>query len=117
MSQQPGNEQEFISVLISKCCRAFIAYQHGGICSKCKNKCVQIKNEVTIGTTLNPLVTTDQPIFDISKIAKRFSTDPTFQICSKKCVKCKSYCRYFRGSSGEFCFVCSNGACREVYLS
>ena len=47
--------------------------------------------------------------------AKRFATDPTYELCSKQCPECGSLCRYARDPQKNITFICSNAACRNVF--
>jgi hypothetical protein len=48
------------------------------------------------------------------KKASRFSTDPTYELCQRRCEKCKSLCRYTRDPRKNILFICSNSECRNV---
>lgn len=105
---------------VSKCCDSFIIYEGiGAICSNC-NKTVMFidKEPLTISLKFNDSVDNiinSESLNSYRKIAKRFSTDPTYEICSKQCPKCKSLCRYTRDPKDELLFICSNEKCRYVF--
>lgn len=105
----------------SQCCHAFNTYSGTSIiCSECgktigqlpkgKHLAISVRfNEHNADNVSGDLLTAFR-----SK-AKRFSEDPTYELCSMKCPKCKSLSRYARDPNGNLIFICSNPKCRHVY--
>ena len=109
---------EGIDKYISPCCHAFYIYD--GIsakCTACLREVAKIDQPLIIGVKFNAETanTSGSALNQQRLIAKRFATDPTYEICSKECPKCKSLSRYFRDMQGKINYVCSNPKCREVF--
>lgn len=105
----------------SKCCKAFNTYSGTSIiCSQCGRTIGQVPKgqHLAISVRFNEH-NTDNVSGDIVasfKVkAKRFADDPTYELCSAKCPKCKSYSRYARDPQGNLIFICSNEDCRNVF--
>lgn len=107
----------------SPCCHMFVYHVDNNIfCSSCNNLIYSLKDDdvLTISVKLN----TDDKVNisgDIIKSfenkAKRFSCDETYELCSVKCNKCKSYTRIARNPQGNLIFICSNEKCRNVFYN
>lgn len=104
----------------SECCHQFNI--HDGlscICSQCKRLITQIGDEtltinVKFNNNLKSNVSADlQNSFRVK--AKRFATDPTYELCNVKCPKCGSLSRYARDPQKNIIFICSNPKCRNVF--
>ena len=104
---------------ISPCCSSFVLYNASRcICSHCQQEIAKItKKPVTIGVRFNADASniSGNAIENYMHLCKRFSTDPTYELCSVICDKCHSLCRYTKSPQNEFIFVCSNGECRNVF--
>ena len=105
----------------SPCCHAFNTYNGISIiCSECGNITGKLPKgkHLTIGVRFNAN-NEDNVSGDIIASfrlkAKRFSDDPTYELCSAKCPKCKSYSRYARDPQGNLLFICSDPNCRTVF--
>ena len=105
----------------SACCHQFVI--HDGTtfrCGCCQRVITQINDNesVTINVKFNNAsgnnVSNDvQNAF--KRIARRFSTDPTYELCAIKCPKCGSLSRYARDQQGIMFYICSNAKCRNVF--
>lgn len=105
----------------SKCCHQFNI--HDGpicICSGCQRMITQLEDDevLTIDVKFNGQLESNvsadiQNNFRLR--ARRFATDPTYEMCSKKCPKCGSLCRYARDPQKNIIFICSNAECRNVF--
>jgi hypothetical protein len=106
---------------ISKCCNSFIYYENIFCkCSRCGQTLYQLSDDiVTLNIRFNNEnlnnVGGDYIQTFVNK-AQRFSTDKTYELCSYKCPKCNSLCRYTRDPKNNICFVCSNHECRNVIV-
>ena len=105
----------------SSCCHQFNIHE-GPMCifSQCKRLITQLKDDevltvsVKFNNSLESNVSADiQNSFKLK--AKRFATDPTYELCGRKCPKCKSLCRYTRDAQMNILFICSNSSCRYVF--
>lgn len=105
----------------SSCCHQFNIHEGPMcICSQCKRLITQLKDDevltvsVKFNNSLESNVSADiQNSFKLK--AKRFATDPTYELCGRKCPKCKSLCRYTRDAQMNILFICSNSSCRYVF--
>lgn len=111
------------SAFISKCCKAFIIFINDAFyCSCCNNQVYVLKEnekavvDVMLNTSINNNISQDL-INRYRNKAKRFSTDPTYELCSIKCPKCRSLCRYMKDPRNYMLFVCANSKCRNVFDS
>lgn len=109
-----------VSMYISKCCDAFIIFD--GItckCSVCRRELGYVQDQpLTIGVKFNDSTESNVSgdiLATYRRIASRFSTDPTYEICSKRCPVCNDLSRYARDAQDHFIFICSNGSCRHVH--
>jgi len=88
-------------------------------CTGCKQTLFTInKDPLTISLRFNEegSNTVNSNIIEAyRKLARRFSSDPTYEICSKKCPKCDNLSRYARDPSGKLIFICINTECRNVF--
>ena len=105
----------------SSCCHAFNLYEGTScICSQCGRVINRIKDDelLTISIRFNENIDANVSgdiIMNFREKAKRFATDPTYEICDQQCPKCKSFCRYCRDAQKEIMFICSNPDCRFVF--
>ncbi len=105
----------------SSCCKAFNLYEGTScICSQCGRVINQIHDDelLTISIKFNDNVDSNVSgdiVANFMEKAKRFATDPTYEICGQKCPKCKSLSRYCRDAQKEIIFICSNPECRNVF--
>lgn len=111
------NPYEFVS----KCCKAFLFYDKLGIyCSKCAKEVDRIQpgQSITVGVKFNSTTEETSISGDILRAfhnsIPRFATDPTCELCERKCVKCSNKMRYLRDRKGDMWYVCSNKDCRHV---
>jgi hypothetical protein len=111
------NPYEFVS----KCCKAFLFYDKLGIyCSKCSKEVDRIQpgQSITIGVKFNSTTEETSISGDILRAfhnsIPRFATDPTCELCERKCAKCSTKMRYLRDRKGDMWYVCSNKDCRHV---
>ena len=111
------NPYEFVS----KCCRGFIFYDKLSIyCSKCGKEVDKIKDgqAITISMKFNSNTDSTSISGDVLRAfhnsIPRFATDPTCELCERKCKKCSTKMRYLRDRKGDMWYVCSNGDCRHV---
>ena len=111
------NPYEFVS----KCCKAFLFYDKLGIyCSKCAKEVDRIQpgQSITVGVKFNSTTEETSISGDILRAfhnsIPRFATDPTCELCERKCVKCSTKMRYLRDRKGDMWYVCSNKDCRHV---
>ena len=111
------NPYEFVS----KCCRGFLFYDKLSIyCSKCGKEVDKIKpgQSITIGVKFNSTTEETSISGDILRAfhnaIPRFATDPTCELCERKCKKCSTKMRYLRDRKGDMWYVCSNKDCRHV---
>ena len=105
----------------SSCCHQFNI--HDGtrcICSQCHRTITELKDNesLTINVKFNNINSNNisgdiQNSFKIK--ARRFATDPTYELCSVRCPLCNSLSRYARDPQGNMIFICSNGKCRNVF--
>lgn len=105
----------------SSCCHAFNTYSGTSIiCSECGKTIGQLPKgrHLAISVRFNEN-NTDNVSGDLISAfrakAKRFSEDPTYELCSMKCPKCGAYSRYARDPQGNLIFICSNTDCRHVF--
>jgi uncharacterized C2H2 Zn-finger protein len=106
---------------ISKCCDSFIYYDDLNCkCTRCGNVLFQLTDDIV---TLNVRFNNENvnnvggdTIQTFRIKAQRFATDKTYELCSFKCPKCESLCRYARDPKNDICFICSNGDCRNVII-
>lgn len=111
------NPYEFVS----KCCKAFLFYDKLSIyCSKCGKEVDKIQpgQSITIGVKFNSTTEETSISGDILRAfhnaIPRFATDPTCELCERKCKKCSTKMRYLRDRKGDMWYVCSNKDCRHV---
>jgi hypothetical protein len=111
------NPYEFIS----KCCKAFLFYDKLSIyCSKCGREVDKIQpgQSISIGVKFNSTTEETSISGDILRAfhnsIPRFATDPTCELCERKCKKCSTKMRYLRDRKGDMWYVCSNKDCRHV---
>lgn len=116
-----SEESYDINLFTSQCCKAFNTYSGTSIiCSQCGRTIGQLPEgkQLSISVRFNEH-NTDNVSGDLVAAfkvkAKRFSSDPTYEICSAKCPKCKNYARYARDPQGNLVFICSNPDCRNVF--
>lgn len=114
------SEESKINMYISKCCDAFIIYDGiSCICSQCQRVITLVKDKpLTINVKFNDSFDNNisgDVVNHYRSIAKRFSTDPTYELCAKKCPKCQNFARYTRDPRKNFLFICSNPKCRNVF--
>ena len=115
------NDAYNLNLFTSKCCHAFNRYNGSScVCSQCERIINQIgDNEtLTISVKFNENTSSNVSgdlILGFRSKAKRFSTDPTLEICSEKCPKCNSRTRYARDPQDSIIFICSNPKCRHVF--
>jgi hypothetical protein len=109
-----------VDTIISSCCDAFIIFTGTSAeCSACGAQQYTIsKDPLPIDIKYNPSMTniTSESTKRFESILKRFSTDETCEICTRRCEKCNSYMRYLRNPVGKIVFVCSNGKCRKTEI-
>ena len=105
----------------SSCCHQFNIHEGVScICSQCHRIITQINDNesLTVNVKFNNAHGTNVSA-DIQtsfrEKARRFATDPTFELCAIKCPKCGSLSRYARDPQGNMIFICSNSKCREVF--
>jgi len=115
-----NSSEPVINQYISDCCGAFIIFDGiSCICSVCEKSITVIKNSPTIiGIKFNDSSEENisgSLIVNYINIAKRFATDPTYELCSQKCPKCKNLSRYSRNVQDKLIFICSNSECRNVF--
>lgn len=118
MSSDASYNSEYFT---SRCCHAFNTYSGTSIiCSGCGKTIGQVPEgkHLAISVRFNEH-NTDNVSGDLLAgyrvKAKRFSEDPTYELCSMKCPKCGALSRYTRDPQGNMLFVCSNTKCRHVY--
>ena len=105
----------------SKCCHAFNRYSGAScLCSQCNRTINQINDtdSLTISVKFNENVNSNVSgdlILAYEVKARRFATDPTYELCSMKCPKCNTHARYSRNPQGNLIFICSNAKCRHVF--
>lgn len=105
----------------SSCCHAFNTYSGTSIiCSECGNTIGQLPKGQSLAISVrfnanNLDNVSGDLIAEYRKKAERFADDPTYEICSMECPKCKSYTRYARDPQGNLIFICSNPKCRYVF--
>lgn len=106
---------------VSKCCKAFLFYDKLSIyCSKCGKEVDKIQpgQSITIGVKFNSTTEETSISGDILRSfhnsIPRFATDPTCELCERKCRKCSTKMRYLRDRKGDLWYVCSNKDCRYV---
>lgn len=110
-----------LNMFTSNCCHAFNIYDGTScICSQCGRVITQITDDelLTISVKFNDAVSSNVSgdiVETFRERARRFATDPTYEICSQKCPKCKSLCRYARDAQKDIIFICSNPKCRNVF--
>lgn len=111
------NPYEFVS----KCCKAFLFYDKLSIyCSKCGKEVDKIQpgQSISIGVKFNSTTEETSISGDILRAfhnsIPRFATDPTCELCERKCKKCSTKMRYLRDRKGDMWYVCSNKDCRHV---
>ena len=105
----------------SACCKQFNIHDGPScICSACRRPITQLRDDetLTISVKFNNELETNvsgdlQNSFRVK--ARRFATDPTYELCSIKCPKCNSYSRYARDPQKNLIFICSNPKCRNVF--
>lgn len=111
----------YIDNIVSKCCNAF-KYTEGVTtrCSKCRRALNSADSSEFITVSVMSIDGGDNSAPPVSastsfrELARRFSTDPTYEISSRKCSKCSHLCRIARDQMNNLMFVCSNGKCRNV---
>ena len=104
----------------SMCCHQFNIHDGPScICSQCGRLITQLKDDETLtinvkfNSELESNVSADiQNNFKVK--ARRFATDPTYELCGVRCPKCKSLSRYARDPQKNMIFICSNPKCRNV---
>ena len=109
------------NLFTSSCCHQFIIHEGANcICSQCGRLITTLDDNESLTVIVkfnneheNNISADIQKAFMIK--AKRFSTDPTYELCTNKCPKCGSLSRYARDPQGNMIFICSNGKCREVF--
>lgn len=112
-----------LNLFTSKCCHAFNRYNGTScLCSQCERIINQIRDNetLTISVKFNENTSSNVSgdlILAYRSKARRFATDPTYELCSEKCPKCKSRARYTRDPQGNILFICSNAKCRNVFSS
>ena len=122
---KPVHEHKMLSYnpyeFVSKCCKAFLFYDKLGIyCSKCSKEVDRIQpgQSITIGVKFNSTTEETSISGDILRAfhnsIPRFATDPTCELCERKCAKCSTKMRYLRDRKGDMWYVCSNKDCRHV---
>ena len=106
---------------VSKCCRAFLFYDRLSIyCSKCGKEIDKIEPGQAVKISVKFNSTTDETSIsgDVLRAFQnslpRFATDPTCELCERKCKKCSTKMRYLRDRKGDLWYVCSNKDCRSV---
>jgi hypothetical protein len=106
---------------VSKCCRGFLFYDKLSIyCAKCGKEVDKIQpgQSITIGVKFNSTTEETSISGDILRAfhnsIPRFATDPTCELCERKCKKCSTKMRYLRDRKGDMWYVCSNKDCRHV---
>ena len=120
-----AEKQEVLSYdpyeFVSKCCRAFIFYDKLSIyCSKCGKEVDKIEPGQAIKISVKFNSTTEETSIsgDVLRAFQnslpRFATDPTCELCERKCKKCSTKMRYLRDRKGDMWYVCSNKDCRHV---
>lgn len=105
----------------SSCCHQFNIHDGTScICSQCHRLITQINDNESLtinvkfnNTNSNNVSADIQNSFRVT--AKRFATDPTYELCAVKCPKCKSLSRYARDPQDNMLFICSNPKCRNVF--
>ena len=105
----------------SMCCHQFNIHDGPScICSQCGRLITQLKDDETLtinvkfNSELESNVSADiQNNFKVK--ARRFATDPTYELCGVRCPKCKSLSRYARDPQKNMIFICSNPKCRNVF--
>jgi len=108
-----------IGSLISPCCNAFVISGIVTQCSRCKRE-ITVDDEFTTMLVV-PIDLQDEnssrqgSSSSLLDIAKRFSTDPTYELVANKCPKCSSLSRVFKGPLEQLMFVCINKECRNVF--
>lgn len=112
-----------IQSFVSPCHHAFNDYLDNIIvCTSCKNNVKTLENNETLTTRITYNVDNTSEGSNISgdllkdqlKKAARCSDDITFELCSRRCSKCKSLTRIARDLNGVKYFICSNTKCRNV---
>ena len=109
------------NLFTSSCCHQFIIHEGANcICSQCHRLITQLDDNESLTVFVkfnneheNNISADIQKAFKIK--ARRFATDPTYELCSVKCPKCKSLSRYARDPRGNMIFICSNAKCRNVF--
>ena len=115
------NDAYSLNLFTSKCCHAFNRYNGAScLCSQCGRIINQIGDDETLTISVKFNENTESNvsgdlILAFKAKAKRFATDPTYELCSEKCKKCGSRARYARDPQGSIIFICSNPKCREVF--
>lgn len=110
-----------LNMFTSDCCHAFNIYDGTScICSQCGRVITQITDDelLTISVKFNDNVASNVSgdiVETFREKAKRFATDPTYEMCSQKCALCNSFCRYARDAQHDIIFICSNPKCRNVF--
>ena len=120
-SEEIGNISYNPYEFVSKCCKAFIFYDKLSIyCSKCGKQVDTIGKgqSVNISVRFNLSDDKNNASGDVLRAFRnslsRFATDPTCELCEKRCPKCQSMTRYLRDCKGDMWFVCSNKDCRHI---
>lgn len=115
---ETSDGDRFIDRYISKCCKSFVIYDNVTCkCSNCGREITKIQREPVIenidyGDLTEITASTSSTYLTL---CKRFATDPTYELCSVRCPKCKSLCRYTKSPTNEFIYICSNGECRHTF--
>lgn len=115
------NEAYSSHMFTSQCCHQFNIHEGMSCrCSQCGRLIMQMKDnesltiDVKYNSSMDSNISADiQNAFKTK--ARRFATDPTYEICSTKCPLCKSLCRYTRDIQQNIIFICSNAKCRNVF--
>lgn len=110
-----------IDSMVSSCCKAFKYTEDITTrCSKCRRalNTTDSPDFVTVSVmAIDGGDNTTPPISSSTSfnvLAKRFSTDPTYELTSHVCSKCGNLCRIARDPVQNLLFICSNGKCRNV---
>ena len=107
----------------SSCCHQWIIHEGANcICSQCHRLITQLDENETLTLMVkfnneheNNISADLQKSFKVK--ARRFATDPTYELCAVRCPKCKSLSRYARDPQGTMIFICSSGKCRHVFTN
>jgi hypothetical protein len=104
----------------SPCCRSFLMYNDNTAhCSTCDLPVFTLSKPMPVSIVYNSSNRNQisaESLQYFSKIAGRFATDPTCELCMVRCEKCNSLTRYIKNPLGELMFVCSSPECRYINM-